>query len=98
MSILIVGGHDRMVSLYRNLCERRGHRAKVYTQLPPHFDKLMGNPDGIILFTEKVSHKMVNVVVQKARRSSIPILRSHSSSTTSLEALLNDIEDKRSLS
>ncbi len=92
MSILIVGGHDRMVSAYRQLCERRGHRAKVFTQMPPQFEKAMGQPDRILLFTEKVSHKMVNVVVQKAKRNSIPIHRSHSSSMTSLEELLNQLE------
>lgn len=92
MSIIIVGGHDKMVTLYRELCEKRGHRAKVYTQLPAQFEKQLGHPDGIILFTEKVSHKMARVVVQKARRNSIPILRSHTSSATSLEALLHEFE------
>lgn len=92
MSIIIVGGHDKMVTLYREMCEKRGHRAKVFTQLPPQFEKALGQPDGIILFTEKVSHKMVKVVVQKARRNSIPILRCHTSSATSLESLLYQIE------
>lgn len=95
MSILIVGGHDKMVAAYRQLCERRGHRAKIFTQLPPQFEKAMGSPDRIVLFTEKVSHKMANVVVQKAKRNSIPIYRSHSCSMTSLEELLNQLEASR---
>ncbi len=93
MSIIIVGGHDKMVTAYREICEKRGHRAKVYTQMPPHFEKVLGQPDGIVMFTEKISHKMVKVVVQKARRNDIPILRSHTSSATSLEILLKQFEN-----
>ncbi len=91
MSIIIIGGHDKMVTRYREMCEKRGHQAKVYTQHSAQFEKVMGQPDVIILFTEKVAHKMVTVVVQKAKRNRIPILRSHSSSATSLDNLLNQL-------
>jgi hypothetical protein len=91
MSIILVGGHDRMHDEYKNICAKRGHRVKVYTQMPANFDKLIGNADRIVLFTSTVSHKMATTAVKEAKRKNIQVIRSHSSSATSLEALLNQV-------
>lgn len=92
MSIVLVGGHDRMHDEYKEICSKRGHRVKVYTQMPARFDKAIGNPDGIVLFTATVSHKMVLTAVKEAKRRKIKVVRSHSSSATSLEGLLLQME------
>jgi len=92
MSIVLVGGHDRMHDEYKKICSKRGHRVKVYTQMPAKFDKVIGNPDGIVLFTGTVSHKMVQVAVKEAKRKNIPVLRSHNSSGTSLAEVLQELE------
>ena len=94
MSIVLVGGHDRMHSEYTGICSKRGHRVKVYTQMPPKFGKVIGTPDGIVLFTSTVSHQMINVAVKEAKRKKIPVLRCHTSSGTSLEGLLQELEAK----
>ncbi len=92
MSIILVGGHDRMHDEYKEICNKRGHRVKVYTQMPARFDKAIGSPDGIVLFTSTVSHKMVNTAVKEAKRRNIRIIRSHSSSASSLSAVLEQME------
>ena len=46
MSIVLVGGHDRMHSEYMGICSKRGHHVKVYTQMPAKFGKVIGTPDG----------------------------------------------------
>lgn len=92
MSLVIVGGHECMYCRYRELCRKRGHSVKVYTQMPSQLSKHIGNADGIILFTSTVSHGMVNTAVSVARRKGIRVLRSHSSSASSLTGLLNEIE------
>lgn len=92
MSIVVVGGHDRMHEEYREICERRGHNVKIYTQMPARFDKAIGRPDGIVLFTSTVSHKMVNTAVKEAKRRNIRLVRSHSSSATSLDGLIREME------
>ena len=38
MSVVIVGGHDRMVSQYKKICKEYNCKAKVFTQI-----KLSGN-------------------------------------------------------
>jgi hypothetical protein len=92
MSLILVGGHDRMHDAYKGVCSKRGHRVKVYTQLPARFDKMIGNPDGIILFTATVSHKMIHIAVKEAKRKNIPLFRCHNSSATSLTGALEQFE------
>ena len=45
MSIVIVGGHDRMVSQYKQICRNFKCKAKVFTQMSAEFGKQVGSPD-----------------------------------------------------
>jgi len=96
MSIVLVGGHDRMHSEYMGICSKRGHHVKVYTQMPAKFEKVIGMPDGIVLFTSTVSHQMIYTAVKEAKRKKIPVFRCHNSSGASLEGLLQELEAKTS--
>jgi hypothetical protein len=88
MSVVIIGGNDRMVYRYREICEEEGYKAKVFTQMPSNLKGHIGCPDLMILFTHTVSHKMVSGAVQEANRRNIPIERIHSSSACALKGLL----------
>ena len=44
----------------------------------------------IVLFTNTVSHEMVNSAVAKAKRHNIQLLRAHSSSSAALIGLLEN--------
>ncbi len=92
MSIVLVGGHDKMHSQYKNVASKHGHKVKVYTQLTAGFEKSIGHPDAIVLFTDKVSHKMVWIATKKAKKENIPIIRNHSSSISALESVLKNME------
>lgn len=93
MSIVLIGGHDGMHNKYKEMCNRFGHYIKVYTQMPKRFEKLIGNPDGIVLFTSTVSHKMVKIAVNEAKRKNIPVIRSHTSSVCSLKVAIQQLEE-----
>lgn len=88
MSIVIVGGHDRMVCQYQKICKNYQCKAKVFTQMPASLNKQMGTPDLFILFTNTVSHKMVKTAVDEAKRKNIEIVRCHTSSGAALENIL----------
>lgn len=90
MSIVIVGGHDRMVNKYIQICKTHKCKAKVFTQMPANLDKQMGSPDMFILFTNTVSHKMVRCAVDEAKRKNIPVVRCHTSSGSALEGILKE--------
>ena len=83
MSVVIVGGNERMVCQYEDICKCFGCKAKV-------FAKKIGDPDLLILFTNTVSHKMVNCAVDEAKRKSIPVCRCHSSSASALQNVLRE--------
>ena len=68
MSVVIVGGHDRMVCQYKKICKEHNCKAKVFTQMPAKLGNQIGSPDLIILFTNTVSHKMVRCAVAEAER------------------------------
>ena len=56
MSVVIVGGHDRMVSQYKKICKDFKCKAKVFTQMSANLSGQIGSPDLLILFTNTVSH------------------------------------------
>ena len=74
MSIVIIGGHDRMVRQYETICKK--------------LNKKIGNPDLVVLFTNTVSHKMVRCAVSEAKNKNIEVVRSHSSSQAALTEIL----------
>ena len=88
MSIVIVGGNERMERQYKSLCKSYGCRAKVFTKMPADFKKQIGSPDLVILFTSTVSHKMVTCAAEAAQRSHALVARCHSSSSCALRELL----------
>lgn len=79
---------------YKIIADRHGHRIKVFTQMPPRFDKSIGEPDAIVLFTSTVSHKMVLTAVREAKKKKIPLIRCHTSSSNSLDETLKQLNIK----
>lgn len=91
MSIVLVGGHDRMQEEYKVIAAKRGYKIKVFIKMPPKLDKVIGSPDAIVLFTNTVSHKMVVTAIKTAKKKKIPVVRSHTSSGNSLEETLDSL-------
>ncbi len=92
MCIVLVGGHDRMHQEYKLKCKKEGHRVKIFTQMPNNFEKMIGSPDGMVVFTATSSHKMVNVAMTYAKKNKIPVVRCHTSSSYSLGVSLKELE------
>jgi len=88
MSIVIVGGNERMVCQYENICKNHGCRAKVFVKENGSLKKKFGCPDLLILFTNTVSHKMVASALNEAKRNNVTIARIHSSSASALNQVL----------
>lgn len=88
MSIVIVGGHDRMVCRYKEICKEYKCKVKVFTHMKADMKRQLGSPDLVILFTSTVSHKMVHSAVTEAKRCESMVMRSHSSSAFALTEML----------
>ncbi len=88
MSIVIVGGHDRMVAQYKNVCKGYKCKVKVFTQMRADFGKQIGDPDLLVLFTNTVSHKMVKKALDEVDSSRTNVIRCHTSSKNALTEIL----------
>ena len=84
MSVVIVGGHDRMVAQYKKICKSYKCKVKVFTQMRADFNKQIGSPDVLVLFTSTVSHKMVRCALDEVDSDRTDIVRCHTSSGTAL--------------
>lgn len=91
MSVVIVGGHDRMVCQYKKICKQYKCKAKVFTQMPAHMGSQIGTPDILILFTNTVSHKMAKCAVAEAEKNDTEIIRCHTSSGNALAEILDKV-------
>ena len=87
MNIVIIGGNERMVCQYEEICKRYGYKAKVFVK-ERGIKKKVGCPDLLILFMNTVSHSMVKEALVEAKRNNIPIARAGSSSAAALNQIL----------
>ena len=90
MSVVIVGGNDCMIRKYKEICEQYKCSAKVFTHMKTDLKKQIGCPDLLVLFTNTVSHRMVNCAVAEAKRKNITIVRCHTSSAAALKQILEE--------
>jgi hypothetical protein len=90
MSIVIIGGNDRMVCQYKDICGEYGCKAKVFTQSKVNMEGMIGRPDLIVLFTNPVSHKMAKIARKKAAKDGITLAQSHCGSGNALREILRN--------
>ena len=88
MSVVIIGGNECMSRKYTDICQEHGCKAKVFPKETGPLEKKIGSPDLMILFTNTVSHKMIQGAMKAAKKNSVPVARIHSSSATALRNLL----------
>jgi hypothetical protein len=98
MSIVIIGGNECMVCQYKEICKKHGCKSKVFVKEKGSFKKKIGSPDLMVLFTNTVSHKMINSAVTEAKRSNTRIARIHSSSASALDSTLENYKKQGLLS
>ncbi|TQQ84716.1 DUF2325 domain-containing protein [Peptacetobacter hominis] len=94
MSLLVVGGHERMEKDYLEIGKISGFKTKVCTKKANKLAVSIGNPDAIIILTSTVSHKICSIVESKAKKKNIPIYRRKSSSRSSFFECIEQIQDE----
>ncbi len=90
MSVVILGGNERMVRNYKDLCKEFKCEAKIFTEMTSGLRKQIGNPDLLVLFTSTMSHKMVRVALDEVDDKNTIIARSHTSSMAALRRILSE--------
>lgn len=87
MSVVIVGGNERMARQYEELCRSYSSSAKIYMKTDRGIQNF-GTPDLLVLFTSTMSHKMLDLATGQAKKRNIRVARSHTSSMTALKNIL----------
>lgn len=88
MSVVIIGGNERMEAQYKELCKQYNGKAKIFTKTKGPLKKKIGNPDLMIMFTNTVSHKMILSASGEAKSKNIEVIKTHSSSLAALKNVL----------
>lgn len=87
MSVVIVGGNERMARQYEDLCREYSCRAKIFTKTDRGIQNF-GTPDLLVLFTSTMSHKMLDIATGQAKKRNIRVARCHTSSMSALRNIL----------
>ena len=88
MSVVIVGGNERMERRYIDLCENYRCQAKVFTKPRGGLRDKLGCPDLMIFFTDTMSHKMLNGAMCELKGQNTIIEHCPSSSVSALRKVL----------
>ena len=88
MSIVIVGGNERMERQYVEMCKKYKHKVKTFIQPVGRLKKKIGEPDLMIFFTGCMSHKMVHCALDEIKGMDTKVERVSSASVASLKKVL----------
>ncbi|MBQ7739159.1 MAG: DUF2325 domain-containing protein [Desulfovibrionaceae bacterium] len=88
MCVTLIGGMDRLKKDYIAAAKDRGHDLRWISRNERNFVDKIGNPDALIVFTNKVSHEAKRKAVQVARTRNIPLRMIHSCGVSSLRECL----------
>ena len=75
MSVVILGGNECMERRYKDLCKSYQCQSKIFTKPAGGLRNKLGNPDLMIFFTNTMSHKGQNTIIERCHTSSLSALR-----------------------
>jgi len=93
MCVALIGGMDRLERDYIKAAKSFGVKLKVFTNSKKEIASKIKNVDALIIFTNKVSHKLKNEAVSIAKEKNIPILMRHSCGICTLMDCLNCLKN-----
>ena len=79
---------DRLEKEYMDAAAAAGHSMRFINRNERNFTQRIGNPDTLIVFTNKISHEAKRKAVQVARAKKIPVQLVHSCGVSSLRDCL----------
>jgi hypothetical protein len=85
---VVIGGNGRVARHCQTIRKKYARKAKIFTQPKSNLDRLIGNPELIVLFMRPIAHEMVAVAKKKALWKNIPLVQSHCGSGNALRNIL----------
>ena len=91
MCIALVGGMDRTARHYETAAMKYGVDLHHFESDGPRFEQKLSGMDGIVIFTNRISHSARKRALSKGQSKGIPILMCHSCGISSLKRCLDEI-------
>lgn len=91
MCFTLIGGMDRLKPEYMAVARQNGHELKCISRNERNFVSKIGNPDILIVFTNKVSHEARRKAVNTAKSLGIPVRLAHSCGVSTLKECLGNM-------
>jgi hypothetical protein len=98
MCIALIGGMDRLGKHYLEEAERAGIGLRVFTRSEVNIGSKLRSFDGVVIFTNKVSHRVRNEAMSAAKANDIPVFMHHSCGVCTLRECfrcLHAVEPKK---
>jgi len=92
MTVAIIGGLDRLNQHYPKLAEEENLDIKVFPRYSSGLCKKIAQADGVILFTNLISHKAARHVYRLARENKINLICSHNCSISTVKDCIAEIK------
>lgn len=89
MCITLIGGMDRLEKHYKEEAVRAGVELQVFTKSENNIGVKMKKADAVVIFTNKVSHRVKKEAMNAARVNDIPVFMHHSCGVCTLRECLN---------
>ena len=89
MCVALIGGMDRLERHYREEAGKAGIELRVFNKAENGIASKIRNVDALVIFTNKVSHRVKKEAMNTAKRMNIPVLQCHSCGICTLRDCLN---------
>lgn len=93
MSVVVLGGLDRLSPFYKQTGKSLGCDVRHIRQTLPDLAQRLGSVQGIVLFTGMVSHRILREVADKARQLNIPVDYCSGSGISALKKSLQKLKE-----
>lgn len=95
MTVAIIGGLNRLNEQYARLAKEENLDLRVFNRLTPSLQKRIEQMDGVILFTNLISHKAARHVYKLARDNKINLICCHKCSVSAVRSCVAELKNKQ---
>ena len=89
MCIAVIGGMDRLGHHYESEAKQVGVKLKVFSHSENNLDAKLKNVDALLIFTNKVSHRVRKEALKAVKGNQIPVMQMHSCGVCTLRNCLD---------
>ncbi|WP_428866258.1 DUF2325 domain-containing protein [Clostridium sediminicola] len=91
MSIVLLGGHERMKNDYKKICKEYGYKVKMFSHYKTNLYERIGSPDYIVILSNTISHKAAILATKACSKRNIDVIKMNNSSAKALRETIKDL-------